>query len=558
MKLSKAIVVLGLVLASVTPLLVAQEGRWSSSRASASVPLDSWVYPLFDRLGAMGYLPSELAGERPWTRTECARLVREIAERLEADPDSQVKTVYNALAAEFEPELGGAKSTAVLESAYADVTGIGGTPLTDGFHFGETITNDFGRPYQEGANLATGASARATLGPLGVYIRGEYQHAPSALAPSSQVLSAESAVDGLPVAPGHAISATDRLRLLDSYVALNLNDWQATFGKQSLWWGPAQGGDLLLSNNAEPITMLRLARATPFRLPGFLAPILGDIRTDSFLGQVQGDNFVRLGPTFVLTGTYDHTFNPQPYMWGQKLSLKPTPNFEVGVGITSIFAGMGRPLTFGTFFHTFSMHGNNQAVDPGKRASEFDFSYRIPKIRDWLTFYAQGMAWDEPNPIAYPRRSAMNTGIYLPKLPKLPKLDFRMEGVYTDVPAYPNADYYTNVHYANGYTNYGQILGDWIGRDGVGLQLWSTYWFSAERKLQFEYRNQIVDHTFLEGGHLDDVSARYDLRLKKNIAVTGCLQYERWRFPLLAQYPRRNATAEVEVQYVNLPLFRMR
>ena len=39
-----------------------------------------------------------------------------------------------------------------LDSVYAGITGISGTPLTDGYHFGETIVNNYGRPFEHGAN----------------------------------------------------------------------------------------------------------------------------------------------------------------------------------------------------------------------------------------------------------------------------------------------------------------------------------------------------------------------------------------------------------------------
>src|SRR5947207_6533099 len=44
------------------------------------------------------------------------------------------------------------------------MTGISEEPLTDGNHFGQTVINDFGRPYQEGFNSVDGISAWTTAG----------------------------------------------------------------------------------------------------------------------------------------------------------------------------------------------------------------------------------------------------------------------------------------------------------------------------------------------------------------------------------------------------------
>src|SRR6185312_7323787 len=57
-------------------------------------------------------------------------------------------------------------------------TVISGTPLRDGYHFGQTIINDYGRPYGEGFNNVSGVTAHAVAGPLSISIQGEYQHAP--------------------------------------------------------------------------------------------------------------------------------------------------------------------------------------------------------------------------------------------------------------------------------------------------------------------------------------------------------------------------------------------
>ncbi len=149
--------------------------------------------------------------------------------------------------------------------------------------------------------------------------------------------------------------------------------------------------------------------------------------------------------------------------------MKPTENLELGVGHTAIFAGYGRPLNLETFLHTFSGYGNNQAVDPGKRTTEFNFSYRIPGLRKWLVLYSEGFSYDDPLQGKFISRYGMDPGIYLPQIPGMRKLDLRVEGVNTNLPGLKDQAYfYSNAHYPQGYTNYGQIFGSWIGRQGSG------------------------------------------------------------------------------------------
>ena len=50
-------------------------------------------------------------------------------------------------------------STCQVNSVYTRYTNISGEPLDDGYNFGQTIINDFGRPYAEGNNVIAGGDA---------------------------------------------------------------------------------------------------------------------------------------------------------------------------------------------------------------------------------------------------------------------------------------------------------------------------------------------------------------------------------------------------------------
>ena len=59
--------------------------REARNMGSPYVPLDSWVYRAMGRLTALGYIHSGFADMRPWTRMECARQVKEAADRVAGD-----------------------------------------------------------------------------------------------------------------------------------------------------------------------------------------------------------------------------------------------------------------------------------------------------------------------------------------------------------------------------------------------------------------------------------------------------------------------------------------
>ena len=508
---------------------------------SAYVPLDNWFYAAFDRLAALGYVQTGFAGLRPWTRMECARLVREAAQRLEEEglESGEAVRLYQALAQEFAPEVarwdGGRNRAVEVESIYARFTGISGPPLTDGYHFGQTITNDYGRPYAEGLNTVTGLSARAEAGPLAFYVRGEYQHAPALAPVPENVRAAIAANDNIPLLSAAPPSDKNQFRLLDSYVGLGFRGFQISAGRQSLWWGPGRGGPLLLSDNAEPVEMVRISRAFPEKLPGPLS-WLGPVRSEFFFGKLDG-----------------HHFPPRPFIHGQKLSFKPTANLELGFSRTVIFAGLPQPLTWGTFFKSFYSTASGSPdprTKPGDRRGALDFSYRIPGLRKWMVLYSDSLVDDDLSPLAAPARAAMNPGIYLPQIPKLPKLDLRVEAVYTDTPggmSLKGQFIYWEIVYRDSHTNDGNLMGNWIGREGRGVQAWSTYWLSPRSRIQLAYRNGRVAKDFLQGGSYQDFGTSADLLLRPGLTLQASWQYERWDFPLLATNVNSNFTASAEL-----------
>ena len=73
-------------------------------------------------------------------------------------------------------------------------------------------------------------------------------------------------------------------------------------------------------------------------------------------------------------------FPPNPYMFGQKASFKPTENLEFGFTRDDVFGGEGHvPITFGSFWNAFTSFTDVTPEvkfsrnDPGARHASFDF-----------------------------------------------------------------------------------------------------------------------------------------------------------------------------------------
>jgi hypothetical protein len=524
----------------------------AASMASTYVPIESWVYAAIERLAASGYVQTAFAGLRPWTRMDCARLIDEAREQ-QADlgADESSLGLLKELEREFAPELrrrDGERNREVgIESVDVRSTSIDGVPLTDGYHSAQTITNDYGRPYGQGENLYAGVSLRATAGRFSAYLRTELQRAATADSPPVSAGASIAAADFTPTAPAGPASGFSRGRIQEAYAAFAFHDNQLTFGKQALWWGPGRGGPLLFSNNAEPVTMLHYDRVRPFELPG-LARRLGPIRVQVFAGRLSGQQFVHVASGTI--GQPGVALKDQPFLHGQKVSFKPTPNFEFSISRTAIFAGAGAPLTTRSVLRSLFSTGNSDSkTDPGDRRSAVDVQYRLPKLRNWLTAYVDTFTDDEPFPLNYPAESAWSPGLYLSHLPKLAHMDLRAEGYLT-----PHRDlypgfYYSNVHYLSGYTNQRQLIGSWIGREANGLQVWSRWWFSPRSSVQASFRHINASSEFLRGGSLQDVSLTADLGLKPEWQMHVVVQDERWRFPLFSATPQHNLTATFQISY---------
>jgi len=281
------------------------------------------------------------------------------------------------------------------------------------------------------------------------------------------------------------------------------------------------------------------------------------------LGQLAGQEFIE-NPSGVF-GQFGQSLSPQPFIHGEKISFKPTPNFEFGFHRTTIFGGPGYPLTFHTLIRSLFTTGNENAggpSKPGNRTSGLNFSYRLPRLRNWLTLYGEGYTDDEFSPIAYVNVSAWRAGLYLSHFPGASRLDLRAEGVYTDIPGITTTEtkqpgsFYENLTWRSGYTNNGDLIGSWIGRGGQGAQAWSNYWFSPRNRLQFNFRHQKVSQEFIPGGGtLTDVGVRWDYQVRPSLGLSATVQHERWLFPVIQPGAQRNVAASVQILFQPQELF---
>ena len=297
---------------------------------------------------------------------------------------------------------------------------------------------------------------------------------------------------------------------------------------------------MMLSDDAEPFYSFRINRTLPLSIP-LVSRLLGPFRYDNFFGKLSG-----------------HMYPRQPYFYGQKINFFPTKNLELGFSRDAVIAGDGStPLTFGNFWKSFTSmssgtYNNSVRNVDGARHASFDFRYRLPGVRNWLTLYTDSLVHDDVSPVDAPRHAAITPGVYLSRFPFLSKLDLHVEGGSSDITprARGGQYYYYEGIYRDCYLNKQDLMGSWLGREGTGGQAWATYWFSAQSTLQVGYRTLRVSQHFVPQGESQQ-SAYGELRYRwqNGLALQFLLQAERWAAPSLAPSPQTDVTTQFQLLF---------
>jgi hypothetical protein len=434
--------------------------------------------------------------------------------------------------------------------------GIDGQILRDSFHLGQTIANDYGRPYESGFNNVTGFSTLNEYGRFSLFVRGEYQRAPSGYGYSNTDTSnplttvtddtgtnvytlasyLSEYLDAIPYVapllnqatiPNPHIATQNNFRIQEATLSVHFLGHEISGGKSDAWLGPSAGSAMAWSNNAEDIYSFRINRVEPMYIP-FVDKVLGPLRYDFFVGSLKG-----------------HVYPNAPWVHSAMFSFAPSSNFQFAFQRTVIWGGEGHvPITFGTFFRSFfsindtenDPASKNSRNDPGARFSDFSFSYRLPFVRKHLTLTLDSICHDDVTPISAPRRAAYRPGLYLSQVPGIPKLDFRVEAASTDTSTLRSLKgqfNYIETVQRQGYTNKGFIMGDWIGREAKGGEAWLTYHLSGNEWVQLHYLDKKTPKDFVQGGTTQgQFKAEVVKRFHKDIELDAWVQYERWKAPI--------------------------
>ena len=165
------------------------------------------------------------------------------------DGDDLTISSLTKLDREFAPETqvidGGRNAAASLDNSYERFTEIAGTPIRDGYHFGSTVTNDYGRTLWQGSELHYRSHC---LRPRQVRLRhtpmGSTNMRLRCLHTTRWRSRRLQQADQLPFGWNLRFGTTSRPRPVEAYVSAKRANWQLNFGYQALWWGPNRSTSL--------------------------------------------------------------------------------------------------------------------------------------------------------------------------------------------------------------------------------------------------------------------------------------------------------------------------
>lgn len=432
--------------------------RWGHAQVSVNLALDDPAYVLLEKLVHSHLTFTNALTIKPLTRVYAARLIAEaITQRqYELDAGQQRSPFFDEIleyltsrfkrelqqigflykARRTEPVFLAPLTELKLDTVYAheqfvqrDRSGL--TPnlqgvfgLQEGFVPGTNVT------------LRTRAVSWATVGDV-----------------AAAYLEPEVMVRTDPL-----LGETFAARVHKGYVKGGYANLELAFGRDSLWWGPAAQGDLVVSPNAPPFDLLKVSTPEPFRLPWGYEE-LGEWQMTYFAARLEAD---REFPHAILSGLRV-TFQPARY---------------VKFGYTNAFMAFGEggvALSAPQYVHKLFVPSLDTAGRTVNGVVAYDVVLRVPFVRHIPFLEGFKLYWQRGQDNGHQADGLLGGGNIIGGLLEGGRWDIRGEFVETRS---PEAPWYTHPTYASGFAFKEFVIGHPIGGAAQGIFGRATYHFS--------------------------------------------------------------------------------
>jgi hypothetical protein len=157
----------------------------------------------------------------------------------------------------------------------------------------------------------------------------------------------------------------ERLRFDESVLAAEVFGLQLQAWSHRSWWGPGWQNSLILGSNAPAFNAIGVQRRWASTSGSPWLAWLGPWNGELFVAKTEDDM--------------------DSWLFGQRITLRPFPQLEIGLTRTAQWGGKGRPQSLESFMRMFAAVGSNpatrqqQASDPGNTMAGFDLRARCPE-----------------------------------------------------------------------------------------------------------------------------------------------------------------------------------
>jgi hypothetical protein len=404
----------------------------SAAQATPLVEPTERVYRDLDRLASMGLIDTLMVGMRPFSEREIVRRLTEAKNnlpRLRSERERAEEMI------KVDLERYRRDDNHIMDAVRLEATAMA-SPFRDSPSFGgyslpalvnPIVANREGRPAVNGATNLVETMHTATIG----------RNLAVVLNPRATV----SAQRG-------SIRQTD-VALQSGYVRALVGDLSIEVGRDYAIFGQTPTGGLLLSTNAPPFDMVRIANDGAWRIPK-LSSLTGPVRASLFVADLGARNLP----------------HPHSKVIAYHLSMLPAANFELGLQVLNAMGGDGGVgASFGDRLldaMILPLIFRRDAAFPfSNRLVGLDAHWRMPQWRG-LDVYFESDADD------FNGRTGALVGLSLACLGECGKTSVRAEFHRT------GELFYT--HWSNPISAQGLVLGDPLGPRAYG------YYLTTDRK----------------------------------------------------------------------------
>ena len=492
------------------------------SYSSADVPVHHWSYDSVETLAIAGLVSVAGIDTKPMTRVQMAYKIKEAIDNIEQEklPDylsldreyvEYLQNILYKLITEFKQEL-------ILIGATVAQT----EDKEDSKVFEKFLNFNLGSPIKTENRFASIKSGKDILleNENGLRLKDGYNMRTRAY-PWVNLFDhfTFSAVPAIVVNQGSTKTFLD-----EAAVKFSVWNVELSLAKSAMWWGPGFHGAMLISNNAEPLTLVRARSINDFRLP-WVFKNLGSFGINFFISQLEKDRVVE-NPNFA----------------GLRFEYCPFPFFTISANRTVIMEGKGRKR-FGlkdywnTFFAKNELsHGQPSNKDTDQLAS-FDARLVIPlrpelRVASGLELYGEWAGEDKFAPWQNESPGFL-VGILLKDILKDRGTDFRVEYAKTK-PAWYQHGIYNVLGSSMAYSYKDEIMGHYMGGDADDLFfritkdvpfLSTPYFRSVKAGADFDIERRPLTDT-AGTARQDNMDAAADILWSHSDTVTFLLRYE--------------------------------